>query len=221
MDREESIELQILEEIENKGSFTQRDLAQKLKIALGLSNAYIRRLVEKGYVMVSTMPKKRVFYNLTPKGIFEKSRLTLLFMKDSLSYYKSLRGAIESTVQTLKKQGAKRIVILGAGEIAEIVFLSLKQAEMELMAVVQIKPQSSNFLGIEVFGVDRLKTDDFDAIIVAEEVFGDTLPLAELVNEHQLSVEKMVMFSGHKLKKVTEVKIDQSITSETPTENKD
>jgi len=207
MDQKETIELKILEEIEKQGTFTQRDLSKKLRIALGLSNAYIRRLIEKGYVMVSNMPKKRVFYNLTPKGILEKSRLTLLYMRDSLDYYRALREKISATLQALSDAGAGRVVILGTGEIAEIVFLMTRQVGMELVAVVEISPKIEHFLGLEVFGVQRLQKNDYDAIIVAEEVFGDTAPLARLISDLDLPTEKMVLFSGHRLRPVAGLEI--------------
>jgi DNA-binding MarR family transcriptional regulator len=196
MDHDKNVELAILQEIEEQPSFTQRDLSKKLSIALGLSNAYIRRLVEKGYVMVTTMPRKRVYYNLTPKGILEKSRLTLLYMRDSLHYYRDLRAWIGKTLQDLHQRGARRVVILGTGEVAEIVFIMLRQTGMELLAVVEIEPKKTHFVGLEVFGPERLDADDYDALIVAETADENAEALARLVAKHHLPLEKMVSFTG-------------------------
>jgi len=214
MDQKDAIQLQILEEIESKGDFTQRDLAQKLNIALGLSNAYIRRIIEKGYVMVSKMPRKRVFYNLTPKGILEKSRLTLLYMKDSLDYYRSLRQTIEKTIAALIDQGLCRLVILGTGEIAEIVYILTRQTDIDLVAVVEIEPKEATFLGLDVHGVERLSRDDYDVIIQAEEVFGDNEMLTMAILKNELLIRKIVSFTGHRLKISEGLEIDQSQTTE-------
>ena len=200
MDQKDTIQLQILEEMESKGDFTQRELAQKLNIALGLSNAYIRRIIEKGYVMVSKMPRKRVFYNLTPKGIAEKSRLTLLYMKDSLNYYRMLRQAIETTLQGLLSHGLRRLVILGTGEIAEIAYILIRQTSLELVAVVEIQRKTTTFLGLEVTGAERLSQKDYDVILLAEESIEGNKQLAEAILKHQLPAEKIVSFTGQRLK---------------------
>lgn len=200
MDQKEALQLQILEEMESKGDFTQRELAQKLNIAIGLSNAYIRRIIEKGYVMVSKMPRKRVFYNLTPKGIAEKSRLTLLYMKDSLNYYRTLRQTIETTLQSIHSRGLRRLVILGTGEIAEIAYILTRQNNLELVAVVEIQRKTTTFLGLEVTGAERLNQKDYDVILLAEDIVEDSKQLAEAILKYQLPAEKIISFTGQRLK---------------------
>ncbi len=210
MDQKESLQLQILEEIEKSGSFTQRDLAEKLQIALGLSNAYIRRIIEKGYVMVTTMPRKRVYYNLTPTGLLEKSRLTLLYMKDSLDYYRSLRQTIEKTLMALIDQGLTRLVILGTGEIAEIVYILTRQSDINLVAVVEIEAKKTPFLGLEVHGVERLSKDNYDIIMLTEDGFENNEKLARAIFKNELLIEKIISFTGHRLKMSTGLEIDHS-----------
>lgn len=199
MDQRETIELQILQEVETKGEFTQRDLASSLEIALGLSNAYIRRLVEKGYVMVTTMPRKRVVYNLTPKGIVEKGRLTLLYMRDSVDYYRKLRETIGRTLAEMHREGADRLVILGTGEIAEIAYIMVKHQGMRLVAVVEIEPKAENFLGLAVKGPADLAGVKYDAILVAQDLAAGADALARVIEERGLPVEKMVTFLGNRI----------------------
>ncbi|RLB29554.1 MAG: transcriptional regulator, partial [Deltaproteobacteria bacterium] len=64
MDPQDIRSLQILEEIENNYSPSQRDLARKLNISLGLVNSFMKRLAKKGYVKITTVPKNRVKYML-------------------------------------------------------------------------------------------------------------------------------------------------------------
>ena len=68
--------LRILEEIDRKRSPSQRYLAKKLNISLGLVNSFLKRLAQKGYFKITNIPKNRVKYILTSKGAFEKTRLT-------------------------------------------------------------------------------------------------------------------------------------------------
>ena len=68
--------LSILEEIDQKKSPCQRYLAKKLNISLGLVNSFLKRLAQKGYFKITTIPKNRLKYILTTKGAVEKARLT-------------------------------------------------------------------------------------------------------------------------------------------------
>ena len=76
MNTESYRELKVLDELSNNKSPTQRHLAKKMGVALGLTNLMIRRCVKKGYVKVVNVQKNRIQYLLTPQGIAEKSRLT-------------------------------------------------------------------------------------------------------------------------------------------------
>ncbi|MBW2023016.1 MAG: winged helix-turn-helix transcriptional regulator, partial [Deltaproteobacteria bacterium] len=77
MDNEDIHILRLMGEIERNGSFSQRELARRLNISLGLVNRFIKRLVNKGYFKVKTLPRNRVKYFLTPKGLARKSKLTI------------------------------------------------------------------------------------------------------------------------------------------------
>src|SRR4030066_1064587 len=81
--RHNDITLRILDEISKESSVTQRTLSSKLDVALGLVNAYIKRLTKKGYIKITTIPKNRAKYILTPKGFTEKVRLTYEYMQYS------------------------------------------------------------------------------------------------------------------------------------------
>ena len=76
MKKEDIQELKIMEEFgRSDGIASQREIARKLEISLGLVNAFVKRIVRKGYFKVSTILGRRVRYLLTPKGIVENSRL--------------------------------------------------------------------------------------------------------------------------------------------------
>ena len=67
------IVLSVLTFVERDSAITQRVLARKLGIALGLANAYLRRCVRKGLVDMHQVPINRYAYYLTPQGLSEKS----------------------------------------------------------------------------------------------------------------------------------------------------
>ena len=67
--------LRILELVEERDKITQRSVATELKIALGMTNTLIKRLVHKEYIKVKEAPSRRYGYYISPKGFMENGRL--------------------------------------------------------------------------------------------------------------------------------------------------
>jgi len=166
MDPQDLRSLQLLEEIDNNHSPSQRDLAQKLNISLGLVNSFIKRLATKGYVKITTIPRNRVKYILTPKGFAEKSRLTYEFIQYSFHFYKRALRDIEDLLNDFQKRGVKKVVFYGANDLAEIAFISLRGTDIQLIGVADEEKQGKDFLGFTVKSITELKKAGFDRIIV-------------------------------------------------------
>ncbi|UCG63394.1 MAG: winged helix-turn-helix transcriptional regulator [Deltaproteobacteria bacterium] len=166
MDPQDFRSLQLLEEIDNNHSPSQRDLAQKLNISLGLVNSFIKRLATKGYVKITTIPRNRVKYILTPKGFAEKSRLTYEFIQYSFHFYKRALRDIEDLLNDFQERGVKKVVLYGANDLAEIASISLRGTDIKLIGVADEEKQGKDFLGFTVKSITELKKAGFDRIIV-------------------------------------------------------
>ena len=87
-----------LRKIKNKPNSTQRELAEELGFSLGKLNYCLKALKNKGLVKISNFkknPKKiNYIYVLTTKGIAEKSKLTINFMKRKMKEYEELKREI-------------------------------------------------------------------------------------------------------------------------------
>ena len=94
MEKEDLNTLRLMDEIYRASDLSQRELSRRLNISLGLVNTFIKRLVDKGYFKVTTMPRNRVKYFLTPAGLARKSRLTLEYLKHSLDQYKEIKNLL-------------------------------------------------------------------------------------------------------------------------------
>ena len=97
MERQVERDLEILTAIEEGEPLTQRALAKRLGVALGLANLYLKRLARKGCIKIVEFPRKpaarkRLRYLLTPRGMTEKTRLTYEHMAYSLSLYRRARA---------------------------------------------------------------------------------------------------------------------------------
>jgi len=166
MDTQDIRSLQILEELGNKESPSQRDLAKKLNISLGLANSFIKRLAKQGHIKITTVPRNRVRYILTPKGIAEKSQLTYRFIRYSLKFYKQVLRDFQEVLHQLKKMNVKSVVFYGATDLAEISFISLKDTDIKLVGVVDDFKEGDKFMGYTIQPTKALKRLEFDRVII-------------------------------------------------------
>jgi DNA-binding MarR family transcriptional regulator len=166
MDAKDIRTLKILEEVEREKSQSQRDLARELNISLGLVNSFIKRLAKKGFLKISTIPKNRIRYILTPKGAAEKSRLTYLYIQHSYKFYKEARQKLRDRYTDFEKIGIRRIVFYGASDLAEIAFVSLQETSLDLVAVVDDEKIGNRFMKHTVMDPGRLNTPIFDKILI-------------------------------------------------------
>ncbi|HSN05001.1 MAG TPA: winged helix-turn-helix transcriptional regulator [Nitrospira sp.] len=160
-------DLILLTELERDGAVTQRSLATKLGVALGLTNLYLKRLARKGYVKVTTIPSHRIRYLLTPQGFAEKSRLTYLYMQYSLTHYREMRARLREVLSRMTEAGGTRVVIFGTNELAELAYLSLKEMDLVLVGFVD-DGKVETFLSHPVSTPEALKGWEFDAVLLAD-----------------------------------------------------
>lgn len=90
---------ELLRKLNKKPKSSQRELAKDLGFSLGKLNYCLKALQEKGLVKIqnfSKNPKKiNYIYILTPKGISEKTKLTISFMKRKMKEYDELKRELE------------------------------------------------------------------------------------------------------------------------------
>lgn len=166
MDTRDIRTLRILEEIDKELMSSQRHLAKKLNVSLGLVNAFVRRLANQGYFKIMTIPKKRVKYILTPKGASEKARLTYEYIQHSFAFYKESRQKIQKLFLEFTKEGVDLIVLYGTTDLAEIAYISLQETPIKLAAVVDDHKNGSRFLGHTVYNSGILLSIVFDKILI-------------------------------------------------------
>lgn len=194
MERQHERDLEILTAIEEGEPLTQRALAQRLGVALGLANLYLKRLAKKGLIKIVEFPrkpaaKKRLRYLLTPTGIAEKTRLTYEHITYSLDLYRRARQALRDSLGPLPERGAKRIALCGTGEAAEVAYLTLKELGLEPIGVFAREP-GGQFLGYPVQPITDLAQADADAVIVA--TFDHPEPAVAELSATGLSRERIV-----------------------------
>ena len=90
---------EVLRKIQNKPKSTQRQLAEDLGFSLGKLNYCLKALKDKGLVKIENFkknPKKIGYiYVLTPKGIVEKTKITISFMEKKMKEYDELKKELK------------------------------------------------------------------------------------------------------------------------------
>jgi DNA-binding MarR family transcriptional regulator len=161
--------LRILEEIGNEEVPSQREIAKKLNISLGLVNSFLKRLARKGYLKITTIPSNRVKYLLTPRGATEKTRLTYAYIQYSYRFYKDARIKLKRLFSELSEQNVKRVVFYGATDLAEIAFLSLQETSIQLVAIFDAGKAGSSLLGLNIEHPERLPEFSYDRLLYTDE----------------------------------------------------
>ena len=92
-------QLEILRKINKKPKLSQRELAKELGFSLGKLNYCIKELKKKGLVKIENFKKNpnklNYIYLLTPKGVSEKTKLTINFMKKKSKEYDELKKELD------------------------------------------------------------------------------------------------------------------------------
>ncbi|MBF0289386.1 MAG: hypothetical protein HQM14_16335 [SAR324 cluster bacterium] len=136
MDNEELRTLALFEKVEKNHSINQRQLAKELDISLGLTNAFIQRVLQKGWMRAKQVSPRRWIYFLTPQGALEKSRLTGSYLKRSVFYFQDLKRRVNDKLEELSAQGVKGLHIYGKGDLTEVVSLCLPLWNIQLLSMI-------------------------------------------------------------------------------------
>ena len=92
-------ELNVLRKLKKKPSISQRELAKDLSLSLEKINYCLKALKQKGLIKVKNFKKSphkyKYIYLITPKGISEKTKLTINFMKQKIREYDELKSELK------------------------------------------------------------------------------------------------------------------------------
>lgn len=98
MNQTNDTHLKVLRSIEENPEITQRELAKKLGVSLGKVNYCLKALIDRGWVKVNNFKnshnKASYAYLLTPRGIEEKAKITVHFLKQRIREYEQIKREI-------------------------------------------------------------------------------------------------------------------------------
>jgi DNA-binding MarR family transcriptional regulator len=125
-------DLVILEEIEQDPDTSQAAMATTLEVAVGTINWHLKRLIEKGYVKVSRVERRKLKYIITPEGLALRARLTIDYIQNSFNLYRLVRERVVAALKDVKAAGYKTVRIEGSGDVAEVCRLTCLEHEIQV-----------------------------------------------------------------------------------------
>lgn len=97
---DDELRYRLLKVLHEDPNVSQRELAELLGVSLGKTNYCLQALLERGLIKArnfkNSRTKKSYAYLLTPKGVEEKARMTVAFLRRKVTEYKDLEKEIES-----------------------------------------------------------------------------------------------------------------------------
>ena len=157
--------LNLLSAVDADSKITQRSLAAELGIALGLTNAYFKKCVDKGLVKIKQIPKNRYSYYLTKKGFTEKTRLSAEYLKYSFNFFRETKFQCEKIVKLCVDKNYASIVLSDKSEFSEILILTAIDTEVNIIGV--LGKENDNYCGKKI--IDKIEAgSSVNAIIMTK-----------------------------------------------------
>ena len=156
--------LGVLSAVEADSRVTQRSLASELGIALGLTNSYFKKCIDKGLVKIKQVPANRYAYYLTPRGFSEKSRLTTEYFKTSFSFYRRAKKDLINIMLICSEKNMINIILSDQSELAEIALIISFNTNINIVGIIG-KSSNKNINGIPI-KADIKFFKEFDKVIL-------------------------------------------------------
>jgi len=103
---EQEIRYRLLKILSQDSSLTQREMSRRMGISLGKLNYCVTELAKKGFVKIhrfkDSSNKTKYIYLLTPRGVEEKARVTLSFLRRKLREYEEIKRQIQELSQEIE-----------------------------------------------------------------------------------------------------------------------
>lgn len=161
-------DLRLLEELGKNPVISQRELSHKFGIALGVTNACLKRMVRRGWIRIRDLNRRKIEYGLTPRGFEEKARLTFRLISSTVQHYSALKIIIGERLLEMQRDGLKRIAFYGLSDEMEVAYITLQGVNLHLVGIVEddekFNPQI--ILGYELEPVSRVQELKPDAILI-------------------------------------------------------
>ena len=163
-------EYTVLSLIESSKDITQRELSRKLGVSLGSINLLINKMVDDGLIKFKQLPFKRIAYMVTPKGMSEKAKKTLCYIKENYSYIQQIKVKIKTVIYGEQQLCKDICVIAEDDEIGQL----MRTIACELDNIGLARPgkysRDRTYIVTDVELYEKLKSEDYQVINILDKI---------------------------------------------------
>ena len=129
-----SKEIEILENIyHSQPNVRQRDLAQIVGLSLGMTNAILKRLAQKGWITVRKVNNRNISYAVSPEGMDVIMRKSYSYFRRTIKNVVYYRKTIEKLIKEVGDLGYQKLILVGQSDLDFIVEHACDRSGIELL----------------------------------------------------------------------------------------
>lgn len=173
-------EYMILDMIEKNPNITQREMSKTIGIAVSMINDYLNIYEKDKLIKRKKHSTKTVEYFVTKKGSERRKLLNIWYLKSSNSIYIQAKDNIISFLNQIIDKGFKKIILYGAGEVAEIMLQVMnddKEIPLEVVAVIDDNKDriGDTLVNIPIITLGDLSKYNHDGIMISSYKHHETI----------------------------------------------
>jgi DNA-binding MarR family transcriptional regulator len=142
-------------ELGKNPSTSQRSLAGKLNISLGLTNEILQNLIHRGWIKASKLKGRKWLYLITPAGMSKATQFAFQRFQETQKYFWDAENIIINLLESLHKKGKEKLIILGKNQYTKLIILASTDSPIELTMIISDEQPQKNFLGHQVVSIDE------------------------------------------------------------------
>jgi FlaA1/EpsC-like NDP-sugar epimerase len=165
-------EFMILDLIEKDANITQREISKTIGVAVSMVNQYLDVYEKEGLIKRKKHSTKTVEYFVTNKGMERRKLLNIWYLKSSHGVYLSAKDNIIKFLNQIIDKGFKKILLYGAGEVAEIILQVMNDDNTLPLEVVGVIDDNESKTGevianLPIITLNQISNFDHDGILIS------------------------------------------------------
>ena len=165
-------EFMILDLISKEPDITQREMSSRLYVSVSMINTYLDDYESRGLIKRDYISSKDVNYSITKAGIERIKVLNIGYLKASQEIYRSAEENIVSFLNQIIRKGFKKIILYGAGEVAESLLQVIRNDNAIPISIVALvdddtKKQGLLIGNIPIINLNNIDNYSYDGILIS------------------------------------------------------
>lgn len=190
-------EYAILELLSKNSNISQRAIAKQLDSSLSMINQYLEDYEVRGLINRKNVNARSIDYNLTNLGVSRLRELNIIYLESIRKMYLNVREDIINQLKTVIDSNTKKILMYGAGDVAELTLLVLQEQndlDMKILGIIDddVKKQGKSILEIPIINRETIKSIDFDVILISS--YSHRKKISENLKELNIDSSKIVEY---------------------------